>query len=186
MHALVLASGSPRRRQLLTLAGFDISAVIPPNVPEVRADGEAPLAAGESAFDASVRTGGFGEAIGEIEEGRTGAFGDIGEGLTGAFGEASGEEGTAGFGDTRDCGGESFGEGFEHLIDPDAERIENDELPSAAPTPAAAAEQDRGFGDSEATRDTAPTMMEPVDDAKGKQQAIESADSYADFLAKRD
>ena len=43
MHALVLASGSPRRHQLLTLAGFDISAVIPPNVPEVRAAGEAPL-----------------------------------------------------------------------------------------------------------------------------------------------
>ena len=43
MHALVLASGSPRRRHFPTLAGFDISAVIPPNVPEVRAAGEAPL-----------------------------------------------------------------------------------------------------------------------------------------------
>ena len=43
MNELVLASGSPRRRQLLTLAGFDIAAVIPPNVPEVRGQGEAPL-----------------------------------------------------------------------------------------------------------------------------------------------
>lgn len=43
MNDLVLASGSPRRRQLLTLAGFDIAAVIPPNVPEVRGHGEAPL-----------------------------------------------------------------------------------------------------------------------------------------------
>jgi septum formation protein len=43
MSRLILASGSPRRRQLLTLAGFDISAVIPPDIPEIRGSGEQPL-----------------------------------------------------------------------------------------------------------------------------------------------
>ena len=44
MSRLVLGSGSPRRRSLLTLAGFDIDAVIPPNIPEVRAPAEPPIA----------------------------------------------------------------------------------------------------------------------------------------------
>ena len=44
MNDLVLASGSPRRRHLLTLAGFDLAAVIPPDIPEVRDTGEKPLA----------------------------------------------------------------------------------------------------------------------------------------------
>ena len=44
MNDLVLASGSPRRRQLLTLAGFDLAAVIPPDIPEVRNESEKPLA----------------------------------------------------------------------------------------------------------------------------------------------
>jgi len=43
MSSLILASGSPRRRQLLTLAGFPIQSVIPPDIPEVRATNEAPL-----------------------------------------------------------------------------------------------------------------------------------------------
>ena len=43
MTSLTLASGSPRRRQLLTLAGFRIGRVIPPNIPEVRHAGELPL-----------------------------------------------------------------------------------------------------------------------------------------------
>jgi septum formation protein len=44
MSRLVLGSGSPRRRSLLALAGFDIDAVIPPNIPEVRGATEAPIA----------------------------------------------------------------------------------------------------------------------------------------------
>ena len=44
MSSLVLASGSPRRRQLLRLAGFVVDAVIPPNIPEVRDPSESPLA----------------------------------------------------------------------------------------------------------------------------------------------
>ena len=43
MSRLILASGSPRRRQLLHLAGFVIDAVIPPNIPEVREPDETPL-----------------------------------------------------------------------------------------------------------------------------------------------
>ena len=43
MSSLILASGSPRRRQLLHLAGFVVDAVIPPNIPEVRDSGECPL-----------------------------------------------------------------------------------------------------------------------------------------------
>ncbi len=42
--ALILASGSPRRRMLLHMAGFDIAAIRPPNIPEVRASSEAPIA----------------------------------------------------------------------------------------------------------------------------------------------
>jgi septum formation protein len=44
MSRLILGSGSPRRRSLLTLAGFDIDAVIPPNIPEIRAPAEPPIA----------------------------------------------------------------------------------------------------------------------------------------------
>jgi len=43
MSRLILASGSPRRRQLLRLAGFSIADVIPPNIPEQRANDEPPL-----------------------------------------------------------------------------------------------------------------------------------------------
>ena len=43
MPSLILASGSPRRRQLLTLAGFPIHEIRPPNIPEIRAEGEPPL-----------------------------------------------------------------------------------------------------------------------------------------------
>jgi len=43
MSSLILASGSPRRRKLLSLAGFPIQAVIPPDIPEVRARNEAPM-----------------------------------------------------------------------------------------------------------------------------------------------
>ena len=44
MSRLVLGSGSPRRRSLLTLAGFDIDAVIPPDIPELRSPTETPIA----------------------------------------------------------------------------------------------------------------------------------------------
>ena len=44
MEDLILASGSPRRRQLLTLAGFGIADIRPPNIPECRSQNEAPLA----------------------------------------------------------------------------------------------------------------------------------------------
>ena len=43
MSKLILASGSPRRRQLLQLAGFHISAVMPPDIPEIRDTKESPL-----------------------------------------------------------------------------------------------------------------------------------------------
>lgn len=41
---LVLASASPRRRQMLTAAGLPVSDVRPSHVPEVRAPGESPVA----------------------------------------------------------------------------------------------------------------------------------------------
>ena len=43
----------------------------------------------------------------------------------------------------------------------------------------------KGFGGGEATRDPAPTSIDP-NDPKGKQQAIHKAESFADYLARRD
>ena len=43
MKSLWLASGSPRRRQLLTWAGYDVS-VHPAGIPEERHAGEDPMA----------------------------------------------------------------------------------------------------------------------------------------------
>lgn len=40
---LILASGSPRRREMLETAGIELFAVEPSNVPEVRASDEAPV-----------------------------------------------------------------------------------------------------------------------------------------------
>ena len=42
MPRLILGSGSPRRCSLLTIAGFDIAAVMPPNIDEQQAAGEPP------------------------------------------------------------------------------------------------------------------------------------------------
>ncbi|KAL1529716.1 hypothetical protein AB1Y20_000654 [Prymnesium parvum] len=42
----------------------------------------------------------------------------------------------------------------------------------------------KGFGGGEATRDPAPTNIDP-NDPKGKQQAIHKAESFAEYLAKR-
>ena len=42
----------------------------------------------------------------------------------------------------------------------------------------------KGFGGGEATRDPAPTTIDP-NDPKGKQQAIFKAESFADYLARR-
>ena len=42
----------------------------------------------------------------------------------------------------------------------------------------------KGFGGGEATRDPAPTYVDPSD-PKGKQQAIHKAESFAEYLAKR-
>ena len=42
----------------------------------------------------------------------------------------------------------------------------------------------KGFGGGEATRDPAPTQIDP-NDPKGKQQAIHKAESFAEYLAKR-
>ena len=42
----------------------------------------------------------------------------------------------------------------------------------------------KGFGGGEATRDPAPTQYDP-NDPKGKQQAIHKAESFAEYLAKR-
>lgn len=55
--------------------------------------------------------------------------------------------------------------------------------PPAAP-PAAPMEHGKGFGGGEATRDPAPTAYDP-NDPKGKQQAIHKAESFAEYLAKR-
>ena len=43
MSRLILASGSPRRRQLLQLAGFDLDDIVPPDIPEVRDPTETPM-----------------------------------------------------------------------------------------------------------------------------------------------
>ena len=43
----------------------------------------------------------------------------------------------------------------------------------------------KGFGGGEATRDPAPTQIDP-NDPKGKQQAIHKAESFAEYLAKRE
>merc|ERR1719265_639354 len=42
----------------------------------------------------------------------------------------------------------------------------------------------KGFGGGEATRDPAPTIIDP-NDPKGKQQAIHEAVSFAEYMAKR-
>merc|ERR1719191_2041194 len=42
----------------------------------------------------------------------------------------------------------------------------------------------KGFGGGEATRDPEPTYYDP-NDPKGKQQAIHKAESFADYLARR-
>lgn len=42
----------------------------------------------------------------------------------------------------------------------------------------------KGFGGGEATRDPAPTVIDP-NDPKGKQQAIFKAESFAEYLARR-
>merc|ERR1719409_2303464 len=42
----------------------------------------------------------------------------------------------------------------------------------------------KGFGGGEATRDPAPTYIDPSD-PKGKQQAIHKAESFAEYLARR-
>ena len=46
------------------------------------------------------------------------------------------------------------------------------------------AEGGKGFGGGEATRDPEPTEIDP-NDPKGKQQAIHKAESFADYLARR-
>ena len=56
--------------------------------------------------------------------------------------------------------------------------------PAAAPAAAATTHGGKGFGGGEATRDPAPTYVDP-NDPKGKQQAIHKAESFADYLAKR-
>ena len=43
----------------------------------------------------------------------------------------------------------------------------------------------KGFGGGEATRDPEPTEVDP-NDPKGKQQAIHKAESFAEYLARRD
>merc|ERR1712051_586803 len=55
--------------------------------------------------------------------------------------------------------------------------------PPAAPAPVAS-HGGKGFGGGEATRDPEPTVYDP-NDPKGKQQAIHKAESFADYLARR-
>jgi len=60
--------------------------------------------------------------------------------------------------------------------------------PPAAYTPPSSASSaphgGKGFGGGEATRDPEPTYVDP-NDPKGKQQAIHKAESFADYLARR-
>jgi len=64
----------------------------------------------------------------------------------------------------------------------------NSELTDAADTNhgamPVAIKDGKGFGGGEATRDPAPTVIDPSD-PKGKQQAIHKAESFAEYLAKR-
>ena len=57
---------------------------------------------------------------------------------------------------------------------------------TAAPPDAAAAHSGggKGFGGGEATRDPEPTLIDPSD-PKAKQQAIHKAESFAEYLARR-
>ena len=58
--------------------------------------------------------------------------------------------------------------------------------PAPEPVAMAAAEHGgKGFGGGEATRDPAPTVIDPSD-PKGKQQAIFKAESFAEYLARRE
>jgi hypothetical protein len=56
--------------------------------------------------------------------------------------------------------------------------------PAAKAAAPAATHGGKGFGGGEATRDPAPTYVDP-NDPKGKQQAIHKAESFAEYLAKR-
>merc|ERR1719453_2573931 len=56
--------------------------------------------------------------------------------------------------------------------------------PAAAASASNVAHGGKGFGGGEATRDPAPTVIDP-NDPKGKQQAIHKAESFADYLARR-
>ena len=58
---------------------------------------------------------------------------------------------------------------------------------TAAPPDAAAAHSGggKGFGGGEATRDPEPTLIDPSD-PKAKQQAIHKAESFAEYLARRE
>merc|ERR1719261_1169669 len=51
---------------------------------------------------------------------------------------------------------------------------------AAAPAASNVAHGGKGFGGGEATRDPAPTVVDP-NDPKGKQQAIHKAESFADY-----
>merc|ERR1719379_1513156 len=55
----------------------------------------------------------------------------------------------------------------------------------AAPAASNVAHGGKGFGGGEATRDPAPTQIDP-NDPKGKQQAIHKAESFADYLKRRE
>ena len=57
---------------------------------------------------------------------------------------------------------------------------------SPAPPPAVPASHGgKGFGGGEATRDPEPTAIDP-NDPKSRQQAIHKAESFADYLRRRD
>ena len=66
-------------------------------------------------------------------------------------------------------------------------------LPKRSPVPVMVApranifmaEGGKGFGGGEATRDPEPTEVDP-NDPKGKQQAIHKAESFADYLKRRE
>ncbi len=57
-------------------------------------------------------------------------------------------------------------------------------LPSKIQQSKVTMNEGKGFGGGEATRDPAPTNVDP-NDPKGKQQAIHKAESFAEYLAKR-
>merc|ERR1719420_1348816 len=71
-----------------------------------------------------------------------------------------------------------------HKAESFADYLKRRQAETSGAAPAAPAHGGKGFGGGEATRDPEPTVIDP-NDPKGKQQAIHKAESFADYLARR-